>query len=257
VCKDSFFSASLSTTVISCLCNTGRPSRSEVIFHCGFDLRFPDDERCRVSFLYLWHTNASPLCVFSGKKSVQVLCPAFNRIVWVFCYWVVWTAFLFIATFTHACYPLFSRERGFIKKKTTTTLWKGLCGGLGEQQGRGLSGECGALQATLSDREMETATLGQSDTKHVCVSSGWVMSHSCNHMDCSPPGSSVHGIFPGKNTGVRCHFLLQRIFPTKGSNPHFPGLLYCRSIAYQWATRETPNQVEQRPKLGISGHLCY
>ena len=28
-------------------------------------------------------------------------------------------------------------------------------------------------------------------------------------LDCSPPGSSVHGIFPGKNTGVGCHFLLQ------------------------------------------------
>ena len=28
-------------------------------------------------------------------------------------------------------------------------------------------------------------------------------------MDCSPPGSSVHGIFPDKNTGVSCHFLLQ------------------------------------------------
>ena len=27
--------------------------------------------------------------------------------------------------------------------------------------------------------------------------------------DCSPPGSSVHGIFPGNNTGVGCHFLLQ------------------------------------------------
>ena len=30
----------------------------------------------------------------------------------------------------------------------------------------------------------------------------------CNSMDCSPPGSSVHGIFPGKNTRVGCHFLL-------------------------------------------------
>ena len=28
-------------------------------------------------------------------------------------------------------------------------------------------------------------------------------------MDCSPPGFSVHGVFPGKNTGVGCHFLLQ------------------------------------------------
>ena len=25
--------------------------------------------------------------------------------------------------------------------------------------------------------------------------------------------------FPGKNTGVGCHFLLQEIFPTQGSNP--------------------------------------
>ena len=42
----------------------------------------------------------------------------------------------------------------------------------------------------------------------------------CNPMDRSPPGSSVHGIshFPGKNTGVGCHFLLQGIFPTQGSN---------------------------------------
>ena len=32
-------------------------------------------------------------------------------------------------------------------------------------------------------------------------------------LDCSPPGSSVHGIFSGKNTGVGFHFLLQGIFP--------------------------------------------
>ena len=38
-------------------------------------------------------------------------------------------------------------------------------------------------------------------------------------MDCSPPGSSVHGIFPGKHTRVGCHFLLQNIFPTQGLNP--------------------------------------
>ena len=27
----------------------------------------------------------------------------------------------------------------------------------------------------------------------------------CNPMDCSLPGSSVHGDSPGKNTGVGCH----------------------------------------------------
>ena len=38
----------------------------------------------------------------------------------------------------------------------------------------------------------------------------------CNPMECSPPGSSVHGDSPGKNTGVNCHALLQEIFPTQG-----------------------------------------
>ena len=32
-------------------------------------------------------------------------------------------------------------------------------------------------------------------------------------MDCNPPGSSVHGDSPGKNTRVDCHTLLQGIFP--------------------------------------------
>ena len=40
----------------------------------------------------------------------------------------------------------------------------------------------------------------------------------CDPMDCSPPGSSVHGDSPGRNTRVVCHFLLQRIFTTRGSN---------------------------------------
>ena len=31
----------------------------------------------------------------------------------------------------------------------------------------------------------------------------------CDTLDCSPPGSSVHGDSPGKNTGVGCHVLLQ------------------------------------------------
>jgi len=31
----------------------------------------------------------------------------------------------------------------------------------------------------------------------------------CDPMDCSPPGSSVHGDSPGKNTGVGCHAFLQ------------------------------------------------
>ena len=101
------------------------------------------------------------------------------------------------------------------------------------------------------------------------VKVAWSCSTLCNSMDCSLPGFSVHGILqarilewvaipfsrgssqprieswspvlqedsllsepPGnpKNTGVGCLSLLQRIFPTQGSNP---GLLHCRQILYR------------------------
>ena len=45
-------------------------------------------------------------------------------------------------------------------------------------------------------------------------------------MDCSPPGSSVHGDSPGKNTRVACHLLLQGIFLTQGLNLHLLCLLH-------------------------------
>ena len=48
----------------------------------------------------------------------------------------------------------------------------------------------------------------------------------CNPVDCSPPGSSVHGHSPGKNTRVGCHFLLQEIFLIQGSNSHLLCLLH-------------------------------
>ena len=51
-------------------------------------------------------------------------------------------------------------------------------------------------------------------------------------MDCGPPGSSVHGDSPGKNTGLGCHALLLEIFPTQGSNPRLLCLLHCRRILY-------------------------
>ena len=36
----------------------------------------------------------------------------------------------------------------------------------------------------------------------------------CDPTNRSPPGSSVHGDSPGKNSGVGCHSLLQGIFLT-------------------------------------------
>ena len=67
-------------------------------------------------------------------------------------------------------------------------------------------------------------------------------------MDCSLPGSSIHGIFPGKSTGVGCHFLLQCMKvksevaqscptlsdPTDSSPPGFPvpGILQARTLEW-------------------------
>ena len=56
-------------------------------------------------------------------------------------------------------------------------------------------------------------------------------------MDCSPPGSSVHGNSPGKNTGVGCHVLLQGIFPTQVS--HVAGRFFT-----VWATRKKKKERE-------------
>ena len=42
----------------------------------------------------------------------------------------------------------------------------------------------------------------------------------CDPMDCSPPGSSVHGILQARRLEWICHFLFQGIFPTQGSNRH-------------------------------------
>ena len=57
----------------------------------------------------------------------------------------------------------------------------------------------------------------------------WKWKWSCSGMSDSlwsrglEPTTLLHPWdFPGKSTGVGCHFLLQRIFPTQGSNPCLP-----------------------------------
>ena len=52
-------------------------------------------------------------------------------------------------------------------------------------------------------------------------------------MDCSPWN------FPGKSTRVCCHFLLQGIFLTQGSNP---GLPHCGQRLYLWANQGSPKK---------------
>ena len=107
-------------------------------------------------------------------------------------------------------------------------------------------------------------------------------------MDCRPPGSSVQGGSPGKNSGVGCHASLQGIFPTQGLNPGLPhgrwiflsaktlgkpknsgvgapsllqgifpnkelnwGHLHCRQILYQLSYQGSPSS----PKYGPFPHF--
>ena len=48
----------------------------------------------------------------------------------------------------------------------------------------------------------------------------------CDPVDCSPPGSSAHGIL---KPGILAHYLPRGIFPTQRLNPR---LLHCRGILY-------------------------
>ena len=57
-------------------------------------------------------------------------------------------------------------------------------------------------------------------------------------MDCSLPSSSIPWDFPGKNTGVGCHFLLQGISPTQGLKL---GLQHCRQMLYHLRHQGNPS----------------
>ena len=79
----------------------------------------------------------------------------------------------------------------------------------------------------------------------LCLVTQSCLTH-CDPMDCSPPGSSVHGDAPGKNTGVGSLSFLQGIFPTQESNR-----VSCIAGRFftSWATREvqmTPHPTPPR-----------
>ena len=63
-----------------------------------------------------------------------------------------------------------------------------------------------------------------------------VVSNSLQPMDCSPPGSSVHGIFQVRILGY--HFFLQGIFPTQGVNLVLWCLLHWQTDSLPLATWE-------------------
>ena len=79
-----------------------------------------------------------------------------------------------------------------------------------------------------------------------------------NPMDGSSPGSSIHGILQARileNTGVGCHFLLQGIIPTQGSNLC---VLFCRWVLYHLSLWELVSSETQtfRPNY-LSSSDCH
>ena len=70
---------------------------------------------------------------------------------------------------------------------------------------------------------------------NVCLVAQLCPTH-CNPLNCSPPGSTVQGVFLarilGWVAGVGCCFLLQGIFLTQGLNPCLLQFPLCRQILY-------------------------
>ena len=80
----------------------------------------------------------------------------------------------------------------------------------------------------------------------VCVLDAQSRPAFCDPVNFSSPGSSVHGILPGKNIGLDCHSPLQ--LPFSGIEP---GLLYYRQILYQLSHRRSPIHIASQVALVI------
>ena len=79
------------------------------------------------------------------------------------------------------------------------------------------------------------------------------MSHSLQPRGLYPATLLCPWNFPGKNTGVSCNFLLQRIFPTHGSNLHLLCLLHCGFFT----TSTTWEALHWTPPVVIHGQRSF
>ena len=79
-------------------------------------------------------------------------------------------------------------------------------------------------------------------------------------MDCSLPGSSIHGIFPGKSTGVGCYCLLCKFqagrlqIPTALRNPR-PNLKGARISSASGTTSPFTHRNKKCPSAEIPKYL--
>ena len=65
----------------------------------------------------------------------------------------------------------------------------------------------------------------------------------CDPMDCSPLGSSVHGIVQARILELGCHVLRQGIFLTQGSNLPLLPLLQWQVVLYHYCFVGSPGNL--------------
>ena len=83
-------------------------------------------------------------------------------------------------------------------------------------------GDCShEIKRRLLLRIKAITNLKESEVSQLCL--------TLQHHGLQPATLLCPWDFPGKNTGMGCHFLLQWFFPTQGSNP---GLPHCRQTPY-------------------------
>ena len=112
--------------------------------------------------------------------------------------------------------------------------------------------ESNRFQGELANSQQQKDVSPCCESSHhplVRVLSRSVVSHSLGpHGLYYPPGHlCASWNFPGKNIGVGCHFLLQRIFLTQGSNPHLLCLLH-------WQVDSLPLALPRKPSCSLVKH---
>ena len=81
----------------------------------------------------------------------------------------------------------------------------------------------------------------------MCVLVSQLCPTVCDSMDCSPPGSSVYGIFQAKILEWFAISFFRGSFLTQGLNV---GLLHCRQILHQL-------RYQGSPTLNIGVHISF
>ena len=75
----------------------------------------------------------------------------------------------------------------------------------------------------------------------ICVSHS-AMSNSLQPHRLQPTRLLCPWDSPGKNIGMGCHFFLQAIFPTQGSNPHLLSLLHWKMDSFPLSHLGSPKE---------------